>query len=77
MKREADKNTITKSEFKRIKKGTSLTRVKGIVGNKGLAFGSTRLLDHRESFGWAELWIKNGKVAGKWWHAELGDSSVR
>jgi len=77
VKRETDKNTITKSEFKRIKKGMSLNKVKTIVGNKGLAFGSTHLLDHRGSFGWAELSIKNGKVAGKWWHAELGDSSVR
>ena len=77
VKRETDKNTITKSEFKRIKKGMSLKKVERIVGNKGLAFGSTRLLDHRGNFGWAELWIKNGKVAGKWWHAELGDSSVR
>jgi hypothetical protein len=54
-----------------------LRKVERIVGDKGLAFGSTRLLDHRESFGWAELWIRNGKVAGKWWHAELGDGSVR
>jgi hypothetical protein len=77
VKREADKNTITKSEFKRIKKGMSAAKVKKIVGNSGLSFGPVRLLDHRGNFGWAELTMKRGKVAAKWWHAELGDNSVR
>jgi hypothetical protein len=77
IKRETDKNTITKSEFKRIKKGMSLKKVKKIVGNTGLDFGSTHLLDHRANFGWAELQIRKGKVTSKWWHAELGDVSVR
>lgn len=77
VKRETDKNTISKAEFKRIKKGMSLGKVKKIVGNSGLGFGSIRLLDQRGNFAWAEISMKKGKVAGKWWYAELGDNSVR
>jgi len=77
IKRETDKNTVSRAEFKRIKKGMTLRQVKKIVGNNGLGFGSIRLLDHRGNFGWAELSTRKGKIAGKWWHAELGDNSVR
>lgn len=77
IKRESDKNTVTKAEFKKIKKGMRLKKVQKIVGNKGLDFGSTRLLDRRGDFGWAELTIERGKVVDKWWDTPLGDSYVR
>lgn len=78
VRKEKDSNTISRAEFKRIKVGLSLARVKTIVGTEGIDLGGSRYFDRRGSnFHWAEVWFSKGKVAGKSWNAPLGDSGVR
>ena len=75
--KETDANTISRSEYRRIKKGMKLSAVKRIVGNKGLKRGSYQVFDQRGGYAWAGITFRKGRVVAKEWSLEGGDGGVR
>lgn len=66
------KRTISRSEFRRIKRGMTVRAVNRIVGYPGTAFsyGSTmsRTYDQMEFWQMATIEFRRGRATGKWWN---------